>query len=222
VSSGHVRSIKILSETVAGRPGSEHRGAPGRALLQRRARASCRSDVRSSNGRAAHHRGVQHTAIAASAAGACRVGRYRGQRGLAPLNPSNSVQRRASRAAQHKTTNAHAACQVAPSSGCNGLCPVQHSTWVVAGGRLGGSANLKAKTRTQAHARARMCARTHRHTLTYKSGRATRWQRKPQSKNTHARACTLADTHACARTHCHTLTYKARHTRAQTAHAHAN
>jgi hypothetical protein len=157
-------AVGSLRATVADRPGSAQRGAPGRALLQRRASASCTSDVRrwtsqryrahtaarrlgemppsrrseGSSGpflrrappfyRQAPHngvnaeqqqrtptrgppRGVQHTGLAASAAGTCRLGRYRGAARRGAAKSVHRVQRRASRAAQHKTINAHAACE---------------------------------------------------------------------------------------------------------------
>ena len=160
------------------RPGSEYCGAPtgSRALLQRRPGFV-------QVGRALQQRtrgptrGVQHTAIAASAAGACRLGRYRGQRGPAPLNPLT-------------------ACNAAQNHKCARRVPGGPGQWLQRAG-------------TGATGSTGWC------------GRAVRWQRKPQSKNTHARARTQTRTHV--RTHAQAHTHLEKHyTRAQTPHAHAH
>ncbi len=98
-------------------------------------------------------RGVQNTSKTASAAGACRLGRYRGQRGSASLNPFTPC------TAEHCSTKPqHAACQVAPGSGCNGLRPVQHAARVVAGGHFRWQCTPQSRN---THARAGLQTRTH-------------------------------------------------------------
>ena len=117
-------------------------------------------------------RGVQHTAIAASAAGACRLGRYRGQRGPAPLNPLT-------------------ACNAAQNHKCARRVPGGPGQWLQRAG-------------TGATGSTGWC------------GRAVRWQRKPQSKNTHARARTQTRTHV--RTHAQAHTHLEKHHRHERKH----
>ncbi len=103
-------------------------------------------------------RGVQHTAIAASAAGACRLGRYRGQRGPAPLNPSTvrSAEHRVQLSTKQQTRTPHARWRRAVvATGC-GRCNMQHGL-LLAGGSVAPQTSKQKHARRRTHAHAHAC-----------------------------------------------------------------